>query len=85
MFPCCHRTGRVDSGPVTVDFLVDGSIVGAGSARRVPAGPNRNHNRALIKLPVHLADGPHRLEARIADAPDAMVLDAIATCERFVP
>jgi hypothetical protein len=77
--------GAIDSGSVTVQFYVDGMQVGSQSADHVPAGPNRNHNRALIKLPVQLDRGPRRFEARIVAAPDSTVLDAVATCERFVP
>lgn len=77
--------GGMDSAPVTVEFLVDGKAVGRQTAVKVPAGPNRNHNRALLKQRITPKPGLHRFEARIVTAPDdATVLDATVGCERFL-
>ena len=76
--------GGIDSGPVTIEFYVNGEKAGIRSASRVPAGPNRNHNRALVKMPVKLDPGTHRLEARIINATGSTVLDPTIRCERFI-
>ncbi len=76
--------GGMDSGPVTVEFLVDGKAIGRQTAIKVPAGPNRNHNRAMLKQRITPTTGLHRFEARIITAPDATVLDATVGCERFL-
>ena len=57
-----HRRGWI-RGPVAVEFLVDGKPVGRQTAASVPAGPNRNHNRAFLKHAVKAAPGSHRFEA----------------------
>ena len=76
--------GGVDSGPVAVEFLVDGKPVGRQTAASVPAGPNRNHNRAFLKHAVKAAPGSHRFEARIVSAGDSTVLDPTVKLERYV-
>ena len=40
--------GGMDSGPVEVEFLVDGKPSGKQKVSAVPAGPNRNHNRGVF-------------------------------------
>ena len=76
--------GGVDSGAVEVEFLVDGHSVGRQRAGTVPAGPNRNHDRVLLKQPVDLTTGSHSFESRIVSAGDATVLDVRMGCERYV-
>lgn len=76
--------GGMDSGAVTVEFRIDGDRVGQQQVGSVPAGPNRNHNRALLKQRVHVRPGPHAIEARIVSAGEATVLDPRMTCERYV-
>ncbi len=76
--------GGIDSGPVTVQFLVDGKAVGTETVARVPAGPSRIHNRALLEQPVRVEPGLHAFEARMLDAGDATTLDAVARCSRLI-
>ncbi len=76
--------GGVDSGPVSVAFLVDGKVVGRQTATKVPAGPNRLRNRVLLEQPVELKPGLHALEARIVDAGTATPLDVVVRCSRLI-
>jgi len=76
--------GAVDSGEVTVEFLVDGAPVGSQTVQTVPAGPNRNQNRVFLRQPVTVSPGPHSFQARIMAAPDATVLDGVVALDRLV-
>jgi len=76
--------GAMDSGPVVVQFTVDGQPVGEATASAVPAGRNRTQNRTLLRQAVKLLHGTHRFEARILQAKQATVLDAVAETQRFV-
>jgi len=76
--------GGMHSGAVTVEFLVDGRVVGRKSAPKVPAGANRLNNRVLLKHPVSLNRGPHDFKVRITSALEAAVLDPTVQCQRFV-
>jgi hypothetical protein len=76
--------GAVDAGQVTVEFVVDGRVVGTQSAASVPAGNGRNRNRVVLHQSIELAGGLHCLEARIVEAADATVLDAVAWCRRMI-
>jgi hypothetical protein len=75
--------GGVDSGPVTVELRVDGRPVGRQRAARVPAAASRAGDRVLLRQPVALTPGAHEIEARIAAAPGATVLDAVHRCQVF--
>jgi len=77
--------GGMNSKQVTVEFLVDGRVLGTKSAPKVPAGANRLHNRVLLKQPVSPNRGSHDFEVRITSAPGATVLDPAVQCQRFVP
>ncbi|MBN1341525.1 MAG: hypothetical protein JXQ73_02540 [Phycisphaerae bacterium] len=77
--------GAIDSGPVSVEFLVDGKTVGTETASRIPAGPNRNVNRVLLRRTLSITPGFHAYEARIVSAKDATTLDAVARCSRLIP
>ena len=79
-----NNIGAMDSGPVTVQFLVDGSPVGRQRANEVPAGSGRNANMVTLRQRIDLEPGSHRFEARIVSAPGATVLDCTATEDRFV-
>ena len=76
--------GGMDSGPVEVEFLVDGKPSGRQQVSAVPAGPNRNHNRAFLKHALDIKPGSHRFEARLVSAPDSTVLDPLVELKRFV-
>jgi hypothetical protein len=77
--------GGMDSGPVTVEFRVDGKAVGEKRVDKVPAGVNRLVNRVVLRQPVSVTKGGHDFEARIVTAPDATLLDATITENRFIP
>jgi len=79
------NVGAIDAGEVSVEFVVDGRVVGVQTAKKIPAGSGRNQNRVLLKQPVELADGLHNFAARIVKASGATVLDAVAQCTRMVP
>ena len=79
-----NNIGSVDSGKVTVEFLVDGQPVGAQSANHVPAGPGRYESLVLLKQPVTVQRGPHEFKARIVSVQEATVLDSTVTLERYV-
>ncbi|MFO7975913.1 MAG: hypothetical protein R6V12_14905 [Candidatus Hydrogenedentota bacterium] len=76
--------GAVDSGPVAVELLCDGEVVAATSVNTVPAGANRNKDRAFFSELINLAKGLHTLEARITSAPGSTVLEGSVALERFV-
>ncbi len=76
--------GGMDSGEVTVEFLVDSRVVGKKNSPKVPAGGNRLDNRFLLKQPVSLNRGPHEFKVRITSAPGATILDPAVQCQRFV-
>jgi len=76
--------GGIDSNEVTVEFRVDGKHIAIKTAPSVPAGPNRTANRVLLKQTLSLQPGLHEFEARLVEASDATVLDAVARCERMV-
>ena len=75
--------GGVDSEEVTVEFLMDGVPVGVQTADCAPAGPNRNENRTLLKMPVTAPTGSRTFKARIVSAPGATVLDSAVILERY--
>lgn len=76
--------GGVDSGPVTVEFYVDGKSIGQKKVNSVPAGPNRTVNRAFLRMPLeNLKPGYHKFKAKIIDA-DGTVLDPKIELERFI-
>lgn len=76
--------GGMDSKEATVKFLVDGRVVGSKTAPKVPAGPTRLHNRALLKQSVSLNRGLHDFEVRITSAPGATLLDPAMQYQRVV-
>ncbi|MCP4640068.1 MAG: hypothetical protein GY851_06535 [bacterium] len=75
--------GAMDSGTVTVEYIVNGASAGHGSVSTVPAGSGRNESMALLKHSVRLTPGVHHFEARIVSAPDATVLDPVAELTRY--
>ncbi|HOZ48410.1 MAG TPA: hypothetical protein PLO37_06945 [Candidatus Hydrogenedentes bacterium] len=77
--------GSVDSGPVIIELLADGTAIATREAKRVPAGANRNENRVLLETPIALPPGPHTFQARILAASAASVLDGAITLERSLP
>jgi len=76
--------GGIDSGPITVEFWVDGKKVGRQTVDRVPAGPNRLCNRVLLRQGIRIKPGLHAFEARIVSAGQATTLDAVAQCSRMI-
>jgi len=77
--------GGMDSGPVSVEFLVDGTIAGRESASLIPAGPDRIENRVFFREALALREGLHQFEVRILSATRSTVLDASVTCARYIP
>jgi len=77
--------GGMNSKGATVEFLVDGRVVGRKKTSKIPAGPNRLDNRVLLKQPVSLNGGLHDFGVRITSAPGATVLDPAVQCQRLVP
>jgi hypothetical protein len=76
--------GSVDSGEVSVEFLVDGAPVGVRSAACVPAGAGRNASTVRLTQPVSLTTGSHTFLARIVSAQGATVLDSVVEQERLL-
>lgn len=76
--------GAIDSGEVSVEFLLDGMPLDVQKAEKVPAGPNRNENRAIFKQPIFPEPGPHTATARITSAPNATVLECKISKEVFI-
>jgi len=76
--------GAVDSGPVEVELLSDGQVIATKSAGSVPAGANRNEDRALFVERVDVGRGPHMVSARVISAPGSTVLEGSVSLERFI-
>ncbi len=76
--------GGMNSGPVTVEFQVDGTVAGTAKAGQVPAGGGRNQDRAILRCPITLAPGPHSIAARIVDSSAATVIEPAIEANRFV-
>ncbi|MFA6243365.1 MAG: CARDB domain-containing protein [Candidatus Hydrogenedentales bacterium] len=76
--------GGMNSGPVTVEFQVDGTVAGTAKANEVPAGGGRNQDRAILRCPIVLAPGSHSIAARIVDSSAVTVIEPSIEANRFV-
>ncbi len=77
--------GAMDAGPITVEFFADGHSIGTASAQNVPAGPNRNEDRAHFTINKPVEPGTHHFEARIKSADGfSTVLTPSVALTRFV-
>ncbi|MBX7258585.1 MAG: hypothetical protein K1Y02_19650 [Candidatus Hydrogenedentes bacterium] len=76
--------GGMNSGPVTVEFLVDGAAVGTAKTGQVPAGNGRNQDRAILRYPIALSPGPHTIAARIVDSIASTVVEPYIEANRFL-
>jgi hypothetical protein len=65
-----------------VAFFVDGVQAGLQTAEKIPAGANRNEDRALLRQAIVTTPGRHRFEAKITNAERATVLESSAALER---
>ena len=78
------NTGAMDSGPLKVTILADGEPLEAKAIERVPAGNNLKENQTLVSARWTPRPGPHRVQARIEEAPGCTVLDCEASVAYFV-
>ncbi|MBT4502454.1 MAG: hypothetical protein HOC74_32270, partial [Gemmatimonadetes bacterium] len=77
--------GAIDSGPISVRFLIDGEEIGTRRVDSVPAGYSRLTNRVLIPIDWTVpAVGTYSLQAEITAAPGSTVLDPAIVERRFL-
>ena len=76
--------GAVDSGPVSIELLLDGEVVVTRSVDSAPAGANRNQNRVFFTEPLNIESGHRVIAARIASAPGATVLEGNIALQRYI-
>lgn len=76
--------GAVDSGPVSIELLLGGEVVAAHNVDAVPAGANRNQNRVFFTEALSFEPGHRIVEARLASAPGATVLEGRISLERYI-
>jgi hypothetical protein len=76
--------GAIDAGPVLVYFYEDEERLCVVGAPSVPAGPNRNENRTLLRLPIESEPGMHTYRVEIVEAQNATVLDGEMAETRFL-
>ena len=73
-----HNVGAMDSGPVTVAFLVDGRELVRETVKSVPAGFASRNSRATASVAWQPRPGLHEVQARIVSAPGSTLLDMTA-------